>query len=106
MRINGYCCLGFVWEIIESESVVRVCGPGDQSVKLDVGLRTIYYQQVVPIKVKFSRQIKQLEQVCRLVATSSVLTRCLLCFALHVKVIDPSLPRTLIISFCYLGDES
>ena len=96
MRINGYCCLGFVWKIIEPESASRVrAGRSISPVKH----RTIYYQQVGAIKVKADRQIKdtELEQVCRLVPTSSVN----LCSALHVKVIDPSQ-----LSFCYLVEES
>ena len=77
----------------------RECECAARAINQSVKLRTIYYQQVGAIKVKADRQIKdtELEQVCRLVPTSSVT----LSSALHVKVIDPSQ-----LSFCYLVEES
>ena len=83
MRINGYCCLGFVWKIIEPESASVRAGRSISPAKL----RTIYYQQVAPIKVKFNLQIKRTGTGVsppRHLATSPLIVYS----GLYVKVID------------------
>ena len=87
MRINGYCCLGFVWKIIEPESASVRAGRSISQVKL----RTIYYQQVGdPSKVQQADKRTGTGVSCVSSCPHHLTHYCLLCSVLFVKVTDPS----------------